>query len=188
LNGGLNRSLQQFRVTPEVKAHLRALAGREHITETTLVRQLLLTLLRVQEPMVDSQSAETDSIPRDSRLYVRLRLEDRKLLNARALTRGMPSATYVALLVRSHLHRVAPLPEAELLAVKQSIAELRSIGRDLRIMVRALTRDGDGPEPGQRDVLRMMKVGEVLLDRIKALCVANIKAWETGNAEAPHSA
>jgi hypothetical protein len=37
-------------------------------------------------------------------------------------------------------------------------------------------------------VLRLMKVGDVLLDRIKALCVANIKAWETGNAEAPHSA
>ncbi len=178
----------QIRVTPEVKARLRALAEREHITETTLVRQLLLTLLRVQEPVVDSQSTETDSIPRDSRLYVRLRLADRKLLNARALARGMPSATYVALLARSHLHGVAPLPEAELLAVKQSVAELRSIGRDLKNMVRVMSRDGDGPEPGQRDVFRLMKVGEVLLDRIKALCVANIKAWETGNAEATHSA
>ena len=34
----------------------------------------------------------------------------------------------------------------------------------------------------------MMKVGEVLLDRIKALYVANAKAWETGDAEASHSA
>ena len=56
---------------------------------------------------------------RDSRLYVRLRLEDRKLLKARALVRGVPSATYISLLVRSHLHAIAPVPEAELLAVKK---------------------------------------------------------------------
>jgi hypothetical protein len=109
-------------------------------------------------------------------------------LTARARARGVPSATYVALLVRSHLHSVAPLPEAELLAVKQAISELRSIGRDLHAMARVISREGGGPQPGQRDVLRLMKVGDVLLDRIKALCVANIKAWETGYAEAPRSA
>ena len=130
----------------------------------------------------------TEAIPRDSRVWVRLRLEDRKLLKARARARGVPSATYVALLVRSHLHAVAPLPEAELLAVKQSISELRSIRRDLNTMARANGAGGVGPQPGQRDVLRLMKVGDVLLDRIKALYVANAKAWETGDAEASHSA
>ena len=75
-----------------------------------------------------------------------------------------------------------------MLAVKQSISELRSIRRDLNMMVRTIGRVGTGPQPGQRDVLRMMKVGEVLLDRIKALYVANAKAWETGDAEASHSA
>jgi hypothetical protein len=46
----------------------------------------------------------------------------------------VPSATYVALLVRGHLHSIPPIPEAELLAVKQSISELRSIGRGLNAM------------------------------------------------------
>lgn len=178
----------QVRVAPEVKARLRTLAEREHITESALVRQLLLTLLRVQEPAEESEPEEAHAIPRDSRVCVRFRLEDRKLLTARARARGVPSATYVALLVRSHLHSVAPLPEAELLAVKQAISELRSIGRDLHAMARVISREGGGPQPGQRDVLRLMKVGDVLLDRIKALCVANIKAWETGYAEAPRSA
>ena len=38
----------QVRVAPEVKARLQALAERENITESALVRQLLLTMLRVQ--------------------------------------------------------------------------------------------------------------------------------------------
>src|SRR5277367_3002455 len=96
----------QIRVTPEVKGRLRALAEREQITESVLVRQLLGSMLRVQEPMAISKPKEEESIPRESRLYVRLRLEDRKLLTARALARGVPSATYVALLVRRHLHLV----------------------------------------------------------------------------------
>ena len=178
----------QIRVTPEVKAGLRALADREHITESAVVRQLLVAMLRVQEPVAIPMPKEVDPMPRDSRLYVRLRLEDQKLLKARAVARGLPSATYVSLLVRSHLHLVAPIPEAELLAVKQSIAELRSIGRDLSLMARMAGRDGEAPQPGQRDVLRMMKVGEVLRDRIKALYVANNKSWESGDAEASHSA
>ena len=178
----------QVRVAPEVKARLRALAEREQITESALVRQLLLTLLRVQEPAEESESGEKEAIARDSRVCVRFRLDDRKLLKARARARGVPSATYVALLVRSHLHGVAPLPEAELLALKQAISELRSIGRDLNAMARVISREGGGPQPGQRDVLRLIKVGDALLDRIKTLYVANIKAWETGNAEAARSA
>jgi hypothetical protein len=178
----------QIRVTPEVKTGLRALAEREQITESTLVRQLLVTMLRVQESGAELKQKEADPIRRDSRLYVRLRLEDQKLLKARSLARGIPSATYVALLVRSHLHLVPPIPEAELLAVRQSISELRSIGRDLNNMARLMGRDEGGPQPGQRDVLRMMKVGDVLRDRIKALYVANNRSWESGYAEAPHSA
>ena len=178
----------QVRVTPEVKDRLQALADREHITESALVRQLVLTMLRVQGSAEQSEPEETGSTPRDSRVWVRLRLDDWKLLKARARIRGVPSATYVALLVRSHLHAVAPLPEAELLAVRQSISELRSIGRDLKTMARVIGREGGGSLPGQRDLLRLMKVGEALRDRIKALYIANAKSWETGNAEAPHSA
>src|SRR5579862_6052053 len=103
----------QVRVAPEVKARLRVLAERENITESALVRQLLITMLRVQVSAEASDPEVTEAIPRDSRVWVRLRLEDRKLLKARAHARGVPSATYVALLVRSHLHAIAPLPEGE---------------------------------------------------------------------------
>ncbi len=51
----------QIRVTPEVKARLQALADREHITESAVVRQLLVTMLRVQEPAADSKPKEADA-------------------------------------------------------------------------------------------------------------------------------
>lgn len=173
----------QIRVTPQIKARLKAIAEREDSTESAVIRGLLVSMLRVQEPVADGRSGESASVSRDSRLYVRLRVADRKLLQARALARGVPKATYVALLVRSHLHGVAPVPEAELLAVRQSVSELKAIGRALNILARSHAQSGGGPQPGQQDVLRMMKIGEVLRERIKALYKANIRSWETGDAE-----
>jgi len=174
----------QIRVTPETKARLKALAEREESTESAVVRGLLVSMLRAQEPISESRSGNRTPVSREARLCVRLRSADRTLLHARALARGVPSATYVALLVRSHLQGVAPIPEAELTAVRQSVSELKAIGRALNILARSHAQSGGGPQPGQQDVLRMMKVGEVLRDRIKALYIANAKSWEAGDAEA----
>lgn len=49
----------QIRVTPEVKARLQALAERENITESALVRQLLLTMLRVRRSAKESEPEAT---------------------------------------------------------------------------------------------------------------------------------
>ncbi len=40
----------------------------------------------------------------------------------------MPTATYVSVLVRAHLRDLAPLPKAELMAFKRSVAELGAYG------------------------------------------------------------
>jgi hypothetical protein len=178
----------QVRVTSEIKARLRALAERDGIAESAVVRQVLVSMLHVQPPTTGVTVTEAEPVPRDARLYVRLRLDDQKLLKARARGRGMPAATYVSLLVRSHLHRVAPVPQAELGAVRESIAELRAIRRTLNTIARTMNSQVGSAHPGQRDLLRYMKVGDVLLDRVKALYLDNIKRWETGDAEASHSA
>ena len=52
-----------------------------------------------------------EKVSRDARLSVRLAPEDRILLSGRATARGMPSATYVSVLVRSHLRNLAPAPQ-----------------------------------------------------------------------------
>src|SRR5882762_3352700 len=118
------------RVTSEMKALVRRLAERDGINESTLVKQLLEVLLRTQALADLPASAMPDEVNRDSRLYVRLAAEDWRLLKERSSARGLPSATYVSLLVRSHLRAAAPLPKAEYLALKQSVLELTAIGRN----------------------------------------------------------
>jgi len=175
----------QFRVTPEVKTLLRALAEREQITESALVRQLVEVMLRTQIKAGGPRLSELEKVSRDARLMVRLEPEDRMLLTSRATARGIRSATYVALLVRSHLRGVVPMPKEELQALKRSIAELSAIGRNLNQIARAL-HQGKAAPPGREEVKAMIKVAEGLRDHFKALLSANEKSWEQGHVETSH--
>jgi hypothetical protein len=165
-----------------MKTLVGALAKREQITESALVKQLLQVVLRTAALQGFPKLDELDRPNRDSRLYVRLEPEDRQLLSAKATQRGMPSATYVSLLLRSHLRGVAPLPKEELLALRHSIAELRAVGRNLNQMAKALKQDARTIVPGRQEVNAMLKVAEGLRDHFKALLKANEKCWLEGYA------
>jgi hypothetical protein len=176
----------QCRVTPEIKALVRTLAEREQITESALVKELLQVVLRTAALQGFPKLDELDRPNRGARLSVRLEPEDRQLLTGRATQRGMPSATYVSLLVRAHLRGVAPLPKEELLAMRHSIAELKAVGRNLNQMARALNQDVRAIVPGRQEVNAMLKVAEGLRDHFKALLKANQKSWLLGYAETSH--
>src|SRR5207237_7924021 len=105
----------QCRVTPEVKTLLQTLAEREQITESALVRQLLEVTLRMSAKEGFPKLDTLEKASRDARLSIRLTPDDRMLLCDRATARGMRSATYVSVLMRSHLRNLAPLPKEELL-------------------------------------------------------------------------
>ena len=77
---------------------------------------------------------------------------------------------------------VSPRPKEELLALKQSIAELRAIGSNLNQMARILNQGGSATS-GAHEVLSMLKVAEGLRKHFRALLVANEKSWESGHAE-----
>src|SRR3984957_7216543 len=147
----------QCRVTPEIKALVRTLSQRDQITESALIKQLLEVVLR-SSAAAGLSRLEPQRAPRDMRLYVRLDPNDRLLLNERAAARGMPGATYVAVLVRSHLRNLAPLPKQELLALKSAVAELGAIGRNLNQIARAMNQGQRVASPG-RDELRAMLQG-----------------------------
>jgi hypothetical protein len=174
------------RVTPEMKTLLRVLAEREQITESALVRQLLEVMLRVSAKEGFPKLAALDTVNRDARLSVRLAPEDRMLLSDRATARGMASATYVSVLVRSHLRNLAPLPKEELLALMRSVAELGAIGRNLNQIARAANQGGRSTGPGREDLKGMLRVAEGLRDHVKALLRANQLSWERGYAETTH--
>jgi len=174
------------RVTPEMKTLLRVLAEREQITESALVRELLETMLRRSAAEGFPKLGSQEKLSRDARLTVRLAPEDRILLSGRATARGMPSATYVSVLVRSHLRNLTPLPKEELSALKRSVAELGAIGRNLNQIAKAANQGGKPSGPGREDLRSMLKVAEALRDHVKALLRANQNSWEQGYADTTH--
>jgi predicted DNA binding CopG/RHH family protein len=169
-----------------MKTLLRALAGREQITESALVRQLLETMLRRSALDGFPKLEALEKVSRDARFSIRLAPEDRMLLSERAAARGIPSATYVSVLIRSHLRNLAPLPKEELSALKRSVAELGAIGRNLNQIARTANQGGRPTGPGREDLKAMLRVAEGLRDHFKALLKANENSWLHGYAETSH--
>ena len=108
-----------LRVTQETKSQLRALAQRENQSESALLKQLLGVMLRGVGGEVPALRERDRSANRQARLTIRLQASDHLLLCERAEARAIPAATYVSVLVRSHLRSLAPLPKAELLALHE---------------------------------------------------------------------
>jgi hypothetical protein len=173
------------RVTLETKHRVRRLAQRQGITESALIKQLLDVVLRtsgLDEPAL----RPPDKVNRHGRLYVRMETQDLRLLRERSKARGMASATYAALALRSRLRGGSPLPKAEYLALRQAIDQMAGLGRTLNQIARVLNGGGRAPLPGPRELANMLKVAEALRDHFKALLVANQKSWEDGRAETTH--
>ena len=98
----------------------------------------------------------------------------------------MPSATYVAVLVRSHLRNLAPLPKQELLALKNAVAELAAIGRTLNQIARAMNQGDRVTGPGREELRAMLQIVGAPRDHVKSLLAGNAKSWDQGHAETTH--
>ncbi|WP_157995143.1 plasmid mobilization relaxosome protein MobC [Peristeroidobacter soli] len=145
------------------------------------MKQLIeLTVQRVSHADADVLRSPERRL-RAARLYVRLHQEDQLLLMERAAARQMPAATYVSVLVRAHLRALAPLPKAELMALKRSVAELGAIGRNLNQLTRLAHHQTGLAGPGREDLRMMLKVCEAMRDHTKDLIRANSRAWRAGH-------
>jgi hypothetical protein len=120
---------------------------------------------------------------RASRLYVRVRREDRLLLHERATARGMASATYLSVLLRSHLRALTPLPKDELAALKQAVGELGAVGRNLNQIARTANQGARVAGPGRDEFRAILKICEALRDHTKDLIKGNTASWASGYAE-----
>jgi hypothetical protein len=153
------------------------MAELEGINESALVKQLLQAALRGSPPVESSFGTNPARPVRGERVCVRLAAEDRRRLRERAEARGLASATYVAVLVRSHLSGATPLPKAEYLALRQSVLELTAIGRNLNQIAKAINQGGHSALPGRTEVGAMLRVAEGLRDHFKELLKANAASW-----------
>jgi hypothetical protein len=172
------------RVTPDTKAQFHALADRQQLTESALLKRLIT--LTIQSVNGGSGEALKPSRRKTmgSRVCIRLRSEDQLLLRERASARQMAAATYAGVLIRAHLRSCPPLPRHELLELKRSVAELGAIGRNINQLARAANQGGRVAASGRDDLRSILRVCEGLRDHVKALIKANTRSWESGNAEA----
>jgi hypothetical protein len=186
------------RVSSETKERVHALAEQQLITESVWLKRLVTAVLR-DAPGDDSGSARGGRLGSTTsrnavlepdgeeapgmRVCIRLRPDDRLLLRERASARGMPSATYVSVLLRAHLRNLAPLPKDELVVLKRAVAELGAVGRNLNQIARAANSGNRVVGPTREDLRAILKVCEVMRDNVKGLIRANVTAWEVGYAE-----
>jgi hypothetical protein len=182
-------------VSPQIKLQARSVADREFLSEAAWLKRLVIREIRTRN---DGSGAEIDLLRSESitgptsaapgnngagkPMLVRLTVEDRLLLDARAEARGMRPATYASVLLRSHLRQLTPLPKDELLALKRSIAELGSIGRNINQIARAVSGGGEVPGSLRREFWGMLKICSALRDNIKTLLSANLASWAAGHA------
>jgi len=175
---------------------VRAVAQEQLLTESAWLKRLVTAALRDASAGESVTHAACPDKPRNpvlqaaeeaspsSRVYVRLRADDRLLLRERAFARGLRSGTYVSVLVRAHLRNLTPLPKEELVALKRSVAELGAIGRNLNQIARGLNTGSRIAGPTREDVRAILKVCEAMRDSVKGLMRANLTSWEIGHAEA----
>jgi hypothetical protein len=146
-----------------------------------MLKRLVETMLQAGGG-VEGVAADGRAV-RVSRFSIRLRPDDQILLRERAAARGLPAATYVSVLTRAHLRSLSPLPKAELLALRRTVSELGSIGRNLNQIARAANQDERTGGPSREDLRAILRVCEGLRGHVKGLLSANIKSWERGYAE-----
>lgn len=171
------------RVPVATKEALRAAAQRQQLSESALLKRMIEMMLQMAGTPDAATVLPSPRTARLSRLYVRLASQDWALLRARAMARALAPATYVSVLVRAHLRDLAPLPKDDYLALRQAVAELAVLGRNLNQLTRAANQSGRVMLPAKNDLLAVLKVCEALRDHTRGLIRANVESWRSGRVE-----
>jgi hypothetical protein len=168
-------------VSPATKQRVQDAAKSQHLAEAAWLRQVIESKL---EGVVSADRADViaDESELGRRISVRLLAGDRLLLRERATARGTAPATYVSILIRSHLRQLTPLPKDELRAFREQVRELRRIGRNINQIARALNQQGIEDASIREDLRSFLKVATAMREATRALLKANSKSWETGHA------
>src|ERR1700722_14080194 len=120
----------KVRVSSEIKFQAKAIADRDFLTEAAWLKRLVIREIRACDAANDAgrELGRGDEVGRPNRE-----------------ARGMRPATYVSVLTRSHLRSLTPLPKEEFLALKRSIGELASIGRNINQIAKAANEGSQLP-------------------------------------------
>ena len=173
----------QCRIDPQIKLRLRAIAVERGLTESAVLKRLVTAAVGMATAN-DARVFAVAPIGPRARVYVRLRPGDHALLRARAARRGLASATYVSMLVRTHLRGVSPLPDRELAELRNAAGALGAVGRNLNQIARVAHQTGRVEGLATADLRATLAAFEELRAHFKGLIEANIASWETDDAKA----
>ena len=178
------------RVPPDTKAHFAALAARHHLSASTLLAKMVDEVLKTNGEI--SLGSAEQRFPHESesdigvadRITLRLRKGDRALAAQRAHSRGMKTASYLALLIHNHVRDAAVLPPNELDQIKVTGAHLAALGRQLRRFGVPNTQLAPlAPDLSEAIALVRREV-EATREATAALVRRNLISWETGGGSA----
>ena len=170
-----NKHLKAW-VSRETKERFTEFARGQGVSESALLKRVVETLIGGND-VRNGAMAPVEQVPASGRLSVRLAVDDLLVLRERARSRGMPSSTYISLLVRSHLRNLSPIPDNELKALQHAIGQVSAIGRNLNQIARAVNA-GERPDgPSKADLHAILRACTGLRDAFKGVIERNIRSW-----------
>ncbi len=175
----------QCRVDPQLKLRLQAIASQRGLTESAVLKRLVIAAVGMA-PASDARVLAAEPVGPRACVYVRLRRSDHAQLRERAAGRGLAAATYVSMLVRTHLRNVPPLPDRELVELRNAAGALGAMGRNLNQIARVAHQTGRVDGLTSADLRAMLAAFEGLRAHFKGLIEANIASWETDHAKTSH--
>ena len=170
-------------MSDDEKERLRALAASYGLKESALLK-------RAVDRMIDpcGLSGEAFTAPRTdgarlAKMLICLHPDTRSHVAQRARARGLPPATYVAAVIRSHVLNLRPLPKAEIKAFEQGVVQLAMIGRNLNQLARRANAEKAVAIPRREDVALFLKTCTTMVGNLKATLKANKESWEVGHEQ-----
>ncbi|WP_230537815.1 hypothetical protein [Variovorax paradoxus] len=178
------------RVPPETRARFAALAAHHHLSASSLLAKMVDEVLKTHGDISPGSGAQR--FPDESeyrpgaadRLTLRLRKGDRPLATERAHSRGMKTASYLALLIHNHVRVAAVLPANELDHIKATGARLAALGRQLRMFGMPNTLSEPVASDLGEAIAQVRREVEVAREATAALVRRNLISWETGAGSA----
>ena len=173
-----------MRASLDTKSKFGALAAAQGLTESALLALLVEKVLDTNKAIDVYPKADElcDARCASDRLTLRLRPGDRALADARAASRRMKTASYLSMLVRTHVRGAPVMPPTELDQLKCATAHLAAVGRQLRAMTAAHAAQPDAKAGAQDLLVDVGHAVEGVREAVAAVVRANLISWEAGHA------
>ena len=168
------------RLSSDEKTRFEALARHFGLSQSTLASRGIRILLDGDKPWSRQQpQIDREHTAASDRLTIRLRPGDGIEVIRRATERGMKPATYVSALVRAHISANAPLPTAEMNALKICLGVLSNLETVLANTSRHGFPSGPAGEVYREAIRRTRDEIAALGRHVVDFGRAALLAWET---------